>query len=196
MPISRFVDQAETIDIIHDYRSGAYSMQALADNNHLSKATIVNIVKGYPYYQPQGQQTSSYRQDLYQRLKAKLADVQNQANQANQSGQYKQHGILVQLWLELVCVLTISLHSISNQAGFQKCDIHTILKRHRLWHEREAWRTFADGQMSEFGYHADAWENLTDVIGDNLKNPWRCIAYKHNAKGKASSIKYDCVVSG
>jgi hypothetical protein len=177
MPISRYVDTQETIQISSLYRSGAYSMQDLADQKHLSKATVVNVLKGYPYT------SKDLQSDVLQRLQDKLIEIQNKVNQSPDCLSGYQFQLM---WL--VCLFLYSFT--------QYQDAYQIIKKHRLWHEQQAWKSFADGKMSEFGYHADAWEDLTDVVGDNLRNPWRCIAYKHNARGKACNVKYDCVVSG
>lgn len=127
----RYVDPKEATQIISRYRAGQYTLRQLAEQYNLSKGTIINVLKGYPY---------------------------NKSNNIDDS----------------------------NLA------MYDILKKMRLHHEQMAWKAFADGKMLVFGHHADCWEQLCNCIGDNTKNPWRVLAVKHNARGKATSIRFSC----
>ena len=45
----RYTTPQENEEIRRLYRTGEYSFKQLAEIKHLSKATVINIVKGYPY---------------------------------------------------------------------------------------------------------------------------------------------------
>jgi DNA invertase Pin-like site-specific DNA recombinase len=45
----RYCSPEQENEIIELYKTGEYSYQQIADMKNLSKGTVINIVKGYPY---------------------------------------------------------------------------------------------------------------------------------------------------
>ena len=59
----RYTTPQENEEIRQLYRTGEYSFKQLAEIKHLSKATVINIVKGYPT-EYISKFTQSYRREL------------------------------------------------------------------------------------------------------------------------------------
>jgi hypothetical protein len=75
-----------------------------------------------------------------------------------------------------------------------KDQLYEKLKAERLQHEKCAWENYAQGQYAEFGYHAETWDKLTEIIGDNGKSPWALLPGKDIAKSKQNSVRFEgCV---
>lgn len=68
--------------------------------------------------------------------------------------------------------------------------LYEEIQNTRIQYEQQAWGAFADGNYSLFGYYAETWGVLTDILGDNAKNPWRVVSAKINARGHSHSIKF------
>jgi hypothetical protein len=72
-----------------------------------------------------------------------------------------------------------------------KDQLYEKLKAERLQHEKCAWENYAQGQYAEFGYHAETWDKLTEIIGDNGKSPWALLPGRDIAKSKQNSVRFE-----
>jgi transposase len=170
----RYTTPQENEEIIVLYRTGEYSYQQIADMKNLSKGTVINIVKGYPYgvYK---QVYSKLQDETAGKLEEAIKEEEAAAQKAYERGNYAAYGNHMQRWIDLLNV---------------KDGSYETLKLKRLEYEQEAWATFADMAYEAFGYYAETWDVLTDIIGDNAKDPWGVIVKESGAKGKSKSVKY------
>lgn len=176
----RYTTPQENEEIRRLYRTGEYSFQQIAEIKHLSKGTVINIVKGYPY--------GVYKQ-VYSKLQdetaGKLEEVIKQeeaaAQKAYERGNYKAYGSHMQRWIDLL--------------GLEN-GCYETLKIKRLEYEQKAWAAFAEAEYEAFGYYAETWDVLTDIIGDNAKDPWGIIVKDSGAKAKSRSLKYSFLENG
>jgi transposase/predicted DNA-binding protein YlxM (UPF0122 family) len=181
---SRYCSPEESKEIIEMYRSGKYSFQQIADLKNLSKGTVINIVKGYPYNQDKQARYYKLQNESAEKIREAIVDEEYCAKQAYERRSFIAYGNHVERWLSLIRTL-----------NNPDC-IYDHLKEERTFLEKQSWEAFADGNYSLFGYCAETWETLTAAIGDNAKNPWKIVAMKINARSKSRNIKYASVKIG
>jgi transposase len=173
----RYCSPEEEQKIIQMYRSGQYSYQQIADMMHLSKGTIINIVKGYPYSQNKSNYYARLQLESAERLEQEIEEAKERARKAYERGNVSAYGIHARQWLMLLELLP------------DKDMIYDRLRDERLACEQKAWEGLSKGDYGEFGFYAETWLVLTDIIGDNAKNPWGTLT--SNAKSKSRSIRFE-----
>jgi hypothetical protein len=162
------------------YRTGKYTFQQIADMKSLSKSTVINIIKGYPYNKKdKDRRYSKLQVETSEKLKEAITEAENRARKAYLKKDLQAYGDNIQRWMSLM-----QTFSDGTAAVYEK------LQAERLQCEQRAWEAFADGNYSYFGYLAATWDTLTNAIGDNLKNPWKTVAAKINSRGKSHNVKY------
>ncbi len=176
----RYTTPQENEEIRRLYRTGEYSFQQLAEIKHLSKATVINIVKGYPYgvYK---QVYSKLQEGTAGKLEEAIKQEEAAAQKAYGRGNYTAYGNHMQRWIDL-----LDIESGSYEA----------LKIKRLEYEQKAWAAFAEAEYEAFGYYAETWDVLTDIIGDNAQDPWGIVVRESGAKAKSKSVKYSFLENG
>lgn len=176
----KYTTPEEDREIIEMYRTQKYSYQQIADMKNLSKGTVINIVKGYPY-NPATKKTRYYKLELdsAEKIENLIKQEEELARKAYNRENYTAYGMHLQRWLTLIKIK-------SGSEG----KLYDSVKAARTEYEKEAWKAFAEGDYSLFGYYAETWETFTEILGDNAKNPWVVYANKINAKSKAYSLKY------
>jgi len=176
----KYTEPSEDKEIVEMYRSSMYSYQQIADIKCLSKGTVINIVKGYPY----NKNTKDIRYfrlqvDSAENAKAAIKTEEEKARKAYERGNFTAYGSHMQRWLMLTKML--------NESDGQ---LYENIKAVRTQYEQQAWNAFSEKDYAAFGYYADSWDTLTDILGDNAKNPWPIVAEKVNAKNKRHDVKY------
>jgi len=172
----RYCSPEEEKEIIDMYKSGEYSYQQIADIKNLSKGTVINIVKGYPYCQDKATYYARLREESADKLEQEITATKERAQKAYDRGNMSAYGTHTRQWLMLLDMLP------------DKDKIYDRLKDERMDCEQKAWQALGDLSYSEFGYLADTWELLADIIGDNAKNPWAAIT--GGAKSKSRSVRF------
>jgi transposase len=145
----------------------------------LSKGTVINICKGYPYNKDKTEYYHKLQEHSTATLQEQIKQVELEAKEAYQRGHYTAYGSHLQQYVTLVKTVE------SNGSN-----VYEFIKQMRQQYEQQAWQAFSDSNYSMFGYYADTWQSLTDILGDNMKNPWRIVAAKINAKGHSHSVKF------
>jgi transposase len=177
----RYCSPEEEREIIGMYKSGEYSYQQIADMKNLSKGTIINIVKGYPYCQDKVTYYARLAEQAEFKLEQEITATKERAHKAHSRGNMSDYGMHTRQWLILIDLLPDKEH------------IYDRLKNERMLCEQKAWEGLSGSNYREFGFHADTWNLLTEIIGDNAKNPWASIV--GGAKGKSKSVRFDKVNS-
>lgn len=177
----RYCSPEEEAEIIAMYKSGEYSYQQIAEMKCLSKGTIINIVKGYPYSQDKAAYYARLQIESAERLEQEITAAKEKAQKAHDRGNMSAYGMHTRQWLMLLDFLP------------EKNKLYERLKTERAICEQKAWEGFANADYGEFGFYADTWEVLTDIIGDNAKNPWGVVAKESGAKNKSRSIRFENV---
>lgn len=175
----RYCSPEEEAEIIAMYKSGYYSYQQIAEMKNLSKGTIINIVKGYPYSQDKSTYYARLQTESAERLEQEITATKERAQKAHSRGNMAAYGMHTRQWLLLLDLLP------------DKDKLYERLKAERASCEQKAWEAFANADYGEFGFNADTWELLTDIIGDNAKNPWGAVAKESGAKNKSRSIRFE-----
>lgn len=175
----RYCSPEEEAEIIAMYKSGYYSYQQIAEMKCLSKGTIINIVKGYPYNQDKDTYYARLQTESAERLEQEITATKERAQKAHSRGNMAAYGMHTRQWLLLLDLLP------------DKDKLYERLKAERASCEQKAWEAFANADYGEFGFNADTWELLTDIIGDNAKNPWGAVAKESGAKNKSRSIRFE-----
>jgi predicted DNA-binding protein YlxM (UPF0122 family) len=175
----KYTNEAEDKKIIEMYRTGEYSYQQIADQYNLSKSTVINIVKGYPYSQNKDQLHYKLRVAAKENLDKAIKDEDRAAKAALNRGNRAMYGVHLERYLLLLQMIQ------------HKEDLYERLKAERLRHEKCAWECYANSQYSEFGYHAETWDKLTEVLADNAKSPWAILQGKELAKNKQNSVRFE-----
>ena len=179
----KILGQTEENEIRDLYRTGQYSYQQLAEKYFVSKGTIINAVKRYPYNPTEKLSRSNKLQEYSAaELKVQITKAEQEAKRAHERQNYTAYGAHIQRWLMLTQTLA------------KPDQLYDTIKDARTQYEQQAWQAFADGNYSVFGFYADTWDTLTDILGDNAKNPWRVISAKINARGHSHSVKYSKIV--
>jgi len=92
----KYTKPEEDKEIIEKYISGLYTYQDLADMYNLSKSTIINIVKGYPYNKRgRGRKVEN---ELLERLKLERLNAQREAWDAFAKCQWIKFGHFATEW--------------------------------------------------------------------------------------------------
>lgn len=173
----RYCSPEEEAEIIGMYRLGKYSYQQIADMKNLSKGTVINIVKGYPYNQDKGTYYARLQTESAERLEQEISATKERAQKAHDRGNMSAYGIHTRQWLMLLELLP------------DKEKIYERLRDERNASEQKAWEGLSNNDFSEFGFYADTWNLLTNILGDNAKNPWGSII--SGAKGKSRSVRFE-----
>ena len=174
----RYCTPEQEAEIIRLYKSGEYSYRQIGEMKNLSKGTIINIVKGYPYTQDKGTYYSKLQFESTEKLKQEVVGVRDRAKQAYMYGDLASYGVHTRQWLMLLDMLP------------DRDKLYERLKDERNTCEQKAWECFGRGNHREFGFYADTWGLLSYIIGDNAKNPWGILAKESGAKSKSKSVKY------
>jgi transposase len=162
------------------YRTGKYSYQQIADMKALSKGTVINIVKGYPYNKDKGEYYHKLQEQSETALQEQITKVEHSAKSSYEQNNYNAYGMHMQQ-------LVILMQAVSQD------QVYEYIKDMRQRYEQQAWQAFSESNYSGFGYYADTWTVLTDILGDNMKNPWKLVALKINARNHSHSVKYTVI---
>jgi hypothetical protein len=179
-----YCDDYEKKEIIEMYRSGMYSYAKIGELKNLSKSTVINYVKDYPYNKDSVTLKARYsrlQEDSLSNLKQEIQRSESEAHKAYVDGNYALYGSHVQRWLTLQNKLS------------EPIQLYEQLRAERTRCEHFAWEFFSNGQFEQFGYYAETWDSLTNIIGDNAKNPFKAATVKINAKGRSKNLKYSNV---
>lgn len=177
----KYLTPEEQQEVIKMYQTTKYSYQQIADNFYVSKGTIINVVKGYPY--------NCDKQAVYNRLqqesKTNLDDCitaeTKKAQEANRRGSMTAYSLHLERLKELY--------------KYQVQDnIYEPIKQRRLQCEQAAWQGLADSNYIEFATNADMFEILTEIIGDSCKSPFKMMIQDSNARHKSKSVRYSNLI--
>jgi predicted DNA-binding protein YlxM (UPF0122 family) len=180
----KFTDSSEDKEIIRLYRTGQYSFQRIADMKNLSKSTVINIVKGYPYNKDKDARYYKLQNDSAEKLRDAITQEEAHARSAYERQDYSAYGNHMRRWLEMLDILS------------GKAPIYEELIEKRRLCEQQAWAAFSDGNYSLFGYYAETWGILSEAIGDNAKDPFAVTSIKINARSRSRSVKFSAVKIG
>ena len=175
---TRYCNTSEESEIVALYKSGEYSYRQIAEMKSLSKSTVINIVRGYPYNRDKQAYYDKLQTASAERLEQEITAVNERAQKAYSRGNIAAYGLHIRQWLTLLDMLP------------EKEKLYERMKDERRICEQRAWGAFGNSDYGEFGYCADTWKLLTYIIGDNARNPWGAVAKESNAKGKARSVKF------
>lgn len=173
----KYLSPEEQKEAIEMYSTGKYTFQQVADKYFVSKGTIINACKGYPY--------NCDKQGVYSRLqlesKANLDDcIANETKRAKEANKRRN-----------MTAYNLHLERLKELYQYQiKDNIYEPLKQHRLQCEQLAWTGLSEGNYIQFATNADMWEILTGCIGDYLKSPFKLVAQDVNARHKSKSVRY------
>jgi hypothetical protein len=92
----KYTTDTEDREIVEKRMSGLYSYSQLAEEYNLSKATIINIVKGYPYNKLKQTDT-----ELVQKLKLQRLEAEKEAWTAFSEHRYVDFGVYAVKWIDL-----------------------------------------------------------------------------------------------
>lgn len=172
----RYCSPEEETEIVDMYKSGEYSYQQIADMKNLSKGTVINIVKGYPYCQDKATYYARLQEESADKFEQEITATKERAQKAYDRGNMSAYGIYIRQWLMLLDMFP------------GKDKIYDRLKSERMICEQKAWEGLGRADYGEFGFFADTWELLAVIIGDNAKNPWAAIT--GGAKSKSRSVRF------
>lgn len=177
----KYCNAQQEQDIKTMYATGKYSHRKLADMYCLSKSTIFNILKGYPW---QHKEARYYRLQLESaaNLEEAISNSEHCAHKAYERKNFLAYGNHIQRWLALLA---------AKEAAQGKT--HETLTVERLKCEQRAWEAFGQGDYVDFGYQMETWVVLNEAIADNTKDPWKVLALKLNAKGKSKNVRFSGV---
>lgn len=175
----RYCSPEQEKEIIEMYKSGEYSYQQIADMKNLSKGTVINIVKGYPYSQNKAVYYARLQTESAERLEQEITATKERAQKAHDRGNMSAYGLHTRQWLMLVDMLLPD-----------KDKIYERLRNERNTCEQKAWEGLSNADYTEFGFYADTWGVLTEILGDNMKNPWGSIIKESGAKSKSRSVRF------
>lgn len=170
----RYTTPEENEEIRQLYRTGEYSFSLLAEKYNLSKSTIINIVKRYPYGAYK-QAYSKLQDEATGKLEKAIKAEEEAAQKAYERGNYSAYGNHLQRWLDLLKI---------------KDSSYETLKIKRLEYERNGWKAFADKRYEQFGYCAETWSVLTSIIGDSAKDPWGAIVKNSGARTRCKGLRF------
>jgi predicted DNA-binding protein YlxM (UPF0122 family) len=96
----KFSSEAEDKEIVEKYQSGLYSYSALAEEYNLSKSTIINIVKRYPYNKNKAEDS-----ELITTLKLQRLEAEKKAWEAFAEHRYVDFGVCASKWRDLNTII-------------------------------------------------------------------------------------------
>jgi hypothetical protein len=175
----KYCSPEQEAEIINLYKTGEYSYSQIGEMKNLSKGTVINIVRGYPYNKDKQAYYAKLQTESAERLEQEIKKVKDLAQQAHNRNNLTAYNLHTQQWLMLLDMLP------------DKEKLYERLKNERNVCEQKAWEGFANADYSTFGFYADTFELLTGILGDNMKNPWKIISKESNAKGRSRHAKFD-----
>ncbi|EGD47110.1 hypothetical protein Cpap_1502 [Ruminiclostridium papyrosolvens DSM 2782] len=177
----KYLTPEEQQEVIKMYQTTKYSYQQIADNFYVSKGTIINVVKGYPYNCDKQAVYSRLQQEAKGNLDDCITREIKKAQEANRRGSMTAYSLHLERLKELY--------------KYQVQDnIYEPIKQRRLQCEQTAWQGLADSNYIEFATNADMWEILTEIIGDSRKSPFKIMIQDSNARHKSKSVRYSNLI--
>jgi predicted DNA-binding protein YlxM (UPF0122 family) len=177
----KYLSPEEQQEVINMYQNTNYSYQLIADKFFVSKGTIINVVKRYPYNCDKQAVYSRLQQESKANLDDCIAAESKRAQEANKRGN--------------ITAYSLHLNHLKELYQYQVQDnIYEPLKQHRLQCEQAAWQGLADSNYIEFATNADMWELLTEIIGDSCKSQFKVMVQDSNARHKSKSLRYNNLI--
>jgi hypothetical protein len=188
----KYTSQEEDNQIKHEYESGQFTYRTLGEKHNLSKSSVINIVRNYPYGGLSGHRAGKSGQEafierVYRRIQQHLdtfdSFISGERAVAIECGDIS---TLSALTTVSTIVAIIMLEPMDR--------VEECLKRERLSAEKEAWVCLSEGNLTGFSVFKKIWIGLSTVMGESLKDPWADVINTASAKYRANSIKYESVV--
>lgn len=175
----KYTTPEEDTKIKELYRSGKYSYDQIGKIYHVSKPTIINIVTGYPW----SGSKAEFWQRVYRGMSVNMDSVLKEIRSEILDCLIKHDNVTYSVLMRQEEYL-LSYTGILPEELFQR------LRQERVDIEQTAWGHFSKKDYSEFAYFQSLWHKVSNIIGDNHKNPFGKLPDKVGAKSRANSIKY------
>ena len=175
----KYLSEDEREEVKRLYLTGKYTLTQLGKKYFVSKGTIINTLKDYPYTTDKVEfwrrvyREMSVNMDLVlEEIRQEILDCLIKHDNVNYSTLMRQEQYLLEL------------AKISPEELFQ------TLRQERLDLEQAGWGHIAQEDYKEFSYCKALWHKLNFILGDNQKNPWGELPEKMGARSRAHSLKY------
>ena len=175
----KYTTPEEDEEIKRLYLTGKFSYEKIGQTYHVSKGTIINIVKSYPYT---GDKTE-YWQRAYRETVTNMDKVLTEIRREVLECLIKHDSITYNMLMRQEEYL-LSFALTDPQELYER------LKTERNNIEQTAWGHLSESDYTEFAFFQNLWHKLNKIIGDHRKNPFGEIAEKTGAKSRAKSVKY------
>lgn len=174
----KYLSPEEEEKIKEQYQSGQYTYSQLAKMYFVSKSTIINVVKGYPYTDK-----AEYWQRVYRETVTNMDEVMQEIKLEILECLKKHDSIKYQMLMR-------QQEHLLSFCNTEPKELYERLKQERNNVEQSAWKHLAEHNYTEFAYFQSLWHRLNKIIGDHRKNPWGDMPKKTGAKHRAVSVKY------
>jgi len=183
----KYTTPEEDAKIKAEYASGEYTYEQLGGIHRLSKATIINIVRGYPFGGVCGHRAGKgnrveFKQRMYRSLQTSIEAVASKVDEQRRSEALHdtQKAQLADQQFQLIYMIT----------GLPPDQQLDRLKEIRLQTEQQAWEAIASGNIIEYCTLSSLWQTTTDIVGDFHKNPFSEAINCKLAKDRSKSIRF------
>lgn len=175
----KYLSDEERDEIKKLYLTGKYTLVQLGKKYFVSKGTIINTLKDYPYTTDKVTFWRRVYRGIVRNMDIALEDIRQEIldclvkhDNVNYSTLMRQEQYL------------LDFAKISPEELFQ------TLRQERLNLEQAGWGHIAQEDYKEFAYCQSLWRRINFIIGDNQKFPWGGLPEKVGAKSRANSVKY------
>lgn len=175
----KYLSEDEREEIKKLYLTGKYTLNELARKFFVSKGTIINTLKDYPYT---GDKVEFWRR-VYREMSRNMDIVLEDIRQEILDSLVKHDNITYSMLMRQEEYL-LSFVDTPPEELFQK------LRQERLNLEKAGWGYIAQEDYQEFAYCQSLWKKINFIIGDNQKYPWGEMPEKVGAKTRMHSLKY------
>lgn len=175
----KYLSEDEREEVKRLYLTGKYTLVQLGKKYFVSKGTIINTLKDYPYTTDKVE----FWRRVYREMSVNMDLVLEEIRQA----------ILVYLTLHDNVNYSILMRQEQYLLDFAKTspeELFQTLRQERLDLEQAGWGHIAQEDYKEFAYCQSLWRKINFIIGDNQKNPWGELPEKMGAKARSHSLKY------
>lgn len=175
----KYLSEDEREEIKKLYLTGKYTLNHLAKKYYVSKGTIINTLRNYPYTSDKVEFWRRVYREITVNLDIALEDIKMQILDSLSSHDNVTYSMLMRQEEYLLSFIETPPEEL-----FQK------LRRERSEIEKAGWGHIAQEDYQEFAYCQGLWHKLNFILGDHRKNPWGEIPKRTGAKNRAVSVKY------
>ncbi len=168
------------------------TLRRLGEKHYLSKATISNIVHGYPYGGVQGHKAGksgspNFHMRVFKILQSNLSHFQERV--ASERDKAIENGNTA-----LLEALTTVSAFVADVMTLPPAEVNDALKRAQLMAEQDGWRRLADNNLTGYTDARTRWLMLAEIMGERQKDPWCDVIDQTSARHRSNSLRFDGVV--